>query len=242
MSHFKIVLVVLLSSAVISSQIKQKPGSRIIGGDLARAGQFPYSASIYIRTADGTYFYSGALLNNQWVLTAGQCVDGGLLFTIRLGTNSLTANDASLVRVATDTYFLHPQYNGETLENDIGLIKFREPITYSTYIQPINYLSEQTLPVGSQVVSIGWGQISDEDADLVDHLNYVQIVTLRNFNEGTCLGDIGSPLIQYGSRGYAYHVGISSFLSADGCESTDPSGFTRTAVYRDWIRNTIANN
>ena len=48
----------------------------IIGGASARAGQFPFIASIYINRADGTFFCSGALINSQWVLTAGQCVEG----------------------------------------------------------------------------------------------------------------------------------------------------------------------
>lgn len=30
-------------------------------------------------------------------------------------------------------------------------------------------------------------------------------------------------------------VGISSFISANGCESTNPSGFTRIYEYTDWI-------
>jgi hypothetical protein len=55
----------------------------------------------------------------------------GKLFTLRLGSNSLTANDASLTRVSSDSYFLHPDFNPETLENDVGLIKLRMPITYS---------------------------------------------------------------------------------------------------------------
>lgn len=52
-----------------------------------------------------------------------------MLFDIRLGSNRL--NDASAVRVATDEYYLHPDYNPDTLENDIGLIKFREPVEFT---------------------------------------------------------------------------------------------------------------
>jgi secreted trypsin-like serine protease len=51
-------------------------GGRIVGGEVANAGQFPFAAAIYIVTADSTYFCGGALINMQWVLTAGQCVDG----------------------------------------------------------------------------------------------------------------------------------------------------------------------
>lgn len=49
---------------------------RIIGGQEAFAGQFPWAAAIYITTNDGNYFCGGALLSSLYVLTAGQCVDG----------------------------------------------------------------------------------------------------------------------------------------------------------------------
>lgn len=84
-----------------------------------------------------------------------------VLFTVRLGSVSLSANDPNALRLATDTYYVHPDYNADTLENDIGLIKFRLEITYSDYIKPITLLPTTTLPDSSSVVTIGWGQTSD---------------------------------------------------------------------------------
>jgi secreted trypsin-like serine protease len=64
-------------------------GERIIGGNVARVGQFPFIAAIYINTANGNYFCSGALINSEWILTAGQCVDGYLLHLVSVrSTNS----------------------------------------------------------------------------------------------------------------------------------------------------------
>jgi secreted trypsin-like serine protease len=57
-----------------------------------------------------------------------------------------------------------------------------------------------------------------------------------NYNEGTCIGDNGSPLAQYLSL-YKWVGGVASFISANGCESTEPSGFTRIFPYIDWIKN-----
>ncbi|XP_063913726.1 brachyurin-like [Zophobas morio] len=230
-------------------------GGRIIGGTTANAGQYPYIVAIYKSTTTGQYFCAGTLIYNQWVLTAGQCVADGVLFDIRLGSNRL--NDASAVRVATDEYYLHPDYNPDTLENDIGLIKFREPVEFTDYVKPVSFLSLANLTGSALVVVAGWGQTSDEDAGLSTDLNTVPLVTLSNeecrltfgnqitdnmlcasgnYNEGTCTGDIGGPLVQTGII-LQYHVGIASFISGRGCESTDPSGFTRTAPYVPWIRN-----
>ena len=32
------------------------------------------------------------------------------------------------------------------------------------------------------------------------------------------------------------HVAVVSFVSTEGCESGAPSGYTRTAFFRDWIQ------
>jgi hypothetical protein len=75
-----------------------------------------------------------------------------------------------------------------------------------------------------------------------------------NYNEGTCnvnlsltllirvmnaffKGDNGSPLVELYMYRYYLMVGIASFISGNGCESTDPSGYTRTFPYNEWIRN-----
>lgn len=49
--------------------------ARIIGGEAARAGQFPFSTALYITTATSKIFCGGALLNNLWILTAGHCIE-----------------------------------------------------------------------------------------------------------------------------------------------------------------------
>lgn len=49
-------------------------------------------------------------------------------------------------------------------------------------------------------------------------------------------GDMGGALIQT-VGGNSIHVGIASFQSHKGCETTEPSGFTKTIAYLDWIRN-----
>lgn len=49
-------------------------------------------------------------------------------------------------------------------------------------------------------------------------------------------GDNGGPLVVYAnSRNNV--MGVASFISGNGCESNDPSGFTRTWPYITWLRN-----
>ena len=49
-------------------------------------------------------------------------------------------------------------------------------------------------------------------------------------------GDSGGPAVVNGTTN-PVHVAIVSFVSTKGCEAGLPSGYTRTAYYRDWIKN-----
>jgi secreted trypsin-like serine protease len=241
---------------VQAAQIRPRQNEgRIIGGELAYTGQFRFAAAIYKSTSDGTFFCGGALMGTRWIVTAGQCVDGGLLFNIRLGANAL--NDTNAVTVSADTYFLHPDYDPTTLSNDVGLIRLSTSVAYNEKVWPIDFMAYSPLPDNSSVVTLGWGQTSDDGTGLVNDLNYVDLITLSNdecklafgnqvnenmvcvkgnSNEGTCKGDLGSPLMRYDNY-FGYLVGVSTFISSNGCESSDPSGFTRTYPYADWIKN-----
>jgi secreted trypsin-like serine protease len=263
MLKMKEYLIILLCSYLactwcLQEQLNErKIGSRIIGGQAARAGQFTYSAAITVQTSNSRFFCGGTLLNQEWILTAGQCVDGAELFTIQLGSNTLEGDDPYRVKVSSSEYVVHPDYNSLTLENDVGLIKLRMPVEYSQYLNQIGLLATSYNVSFSSFVATGWGQTSDEDSGLSNDLMWVNVVPLSNeecklfygnqigvnticvggyYNEGSCYGDTGSALIQDIGK-YKIHIGIASFISGNGCESTDPSGYTRTFPYRDWIRN-----
>lgn len=49
-------------------------GNRIVGGEEAAPGQFPWQVAVYYRRADGgLYFCSGVLVSKSYVLTAANC-------------------------------------------------------------------------------------------------------------------------------------------------------------------------
>ncbi|KAJ3656433.1 hypothetical protein Zmor_015513 [Zophobas morio] len=231
-------------------------GARIIGGQVAYAGQFPFAAAVHVQTTDSKFFCGGALTGNDWVITAGHCVYNGVLFTIQLGSNHLESDDPGRVTIATSTYILHPDFNPDTIENDIGLIKFRRPVDYNIYLGPV-YPPEFSLQDDASVYALGWGQTSDTDPELSNELRFLLIRTISNaecrmiygdqitdnmvcaignYNEGTCIGDNGGPLVAGYGKYYAL-VGVASFVSANGCESLNPSGYTRTYPYLEWIQN-----
>ncbi|KAJ3657127.1 hypothetical protein Zmor_016152 [Zophobas morio] len=248
-----IILLVPPSSSTLQAQNNV---ARIIGGSEARPGQFPSAAAIYATKEDGTYFCVGALANPQHVLTAAHCVISTINCQVILGSTTLQGSDPNRLVLSTNYRSIHPYYNPETLENDIALLMFHLPITLTDYIQPINLPTERDeLFANTETVAIGWGQISDDTAGLTNHLNYVTVSTISNaecqisfgdvivnnmvcavgnYNEGACIGDSGGPLIAE-INNTQYVVGVSSFISTRGCETTDPTGYTRTSPYYSWI-------
>ncbi|XP_063913642.1 brachyurin-like [Zophobas morio] len=232
--------------------------SRIIGGFDANIRAYPFVVAVNVQTSLSRFFCGGTLYGSEWVITAGQCVDGATLFTVSLGSATLNDDDPNRVTVATSTYYLHPEYNPQTLENDIGIIQFRIPITHTDYIKSVNFLPSENIALGIQYYAFGWGQISDSDSSLSNKLKvaYIGSITneecrlyygsqitdnmvciVGNYNEGICHGDTGGPLITTLRTGTTVLIGVASFMSSNGCESTDPSGFTRTYPYVDWIAN-----
>ncbi|XP_068903460.1 brachyurin-like [Tenebrio molitor] len=254
---------ILLCSYLVSIWcLQEKPdarkiGSRIIGGEPARAAQFPFAAAITVQTNSSKFFCGGTLINREWILTAGQCVDGAILFTIQMGSNNLEGDDRT-VTLSTSEYVIHPYYNSLTVEHDIALIKLRIPVQYSMYLISVDYVGTHFVGPNINLKAIGWGQTADQDSELSNELMWTNVVALSNeecrlyygnqigtsticvegnYNEGSCYGDTGSAILQDMGKMYVEVVGIASFLSGNGCESTDPSGYIRTYPYRDWIKS-----
>jgi secreted trypsin-like serine protease len=270
MMKFLVLTLLCLSAVSALSFLRKlpnsKPGARIVGGQQASPGQFPWQAAIYKYTADGRYFCGGTLFNEQWILTAGQCVIDATEFTIQLGSNQLDSTDNNRVVLNATTYYVHPSFDPTvSLRFDIGMIKLSSPVTLTDYIQPVRML-ESMSPIykGVSVETAGWGQTSD-NGDLVNDLNYVQLKIIANaecktyygnqfwgtmtctegsnYNEGFCFGDVGGALLADVPVGdYKIQVGISSFISQNGCESLDPTGYTRVDGHYSWIVDTIRNN
>jgi secreted trypsin-like serine protease len=164
------------------------PETRIIGGEIARASQYPFAAAIHVQTANSKFFCGGALTSNDWVLTAGHCVYNAVLFTIQLGSAQLVSDDPNRMTVATSTYILHPDFKPDTIENDIGLIKFRRPVDYNMYLWNV-IIYPLTLADYQQATILGWGQTSDDDPELSNDLRYATITTISNLECRMVYGD-----------------------------------------------------
>lgn len=78
-TKMKFLILLLISSKAFTSPVKNAHEERIVGGEVASAGQFPYQAGMFLFKSfesDGASQCGGSLINPIWILTAGHCTNG----------------------------------------------------------------------------------------------------------------------------------------------------------------------
>ncbi|KAH0821079.1 hypothetical protein GEV33_001711 [Tenebrio molitor] len=148
------------------------------------------------------------------------CNPSATLFTIQIGSITLEDEDPNRVTLTSSEYIIHPDYNPDTLENDLGLIKLNETFAITPTSQPIAWLPTTPLDNETIVSVFGWGQTSDDGPLPVNLLHWNTVTALNNedcrliygnqlkdnmvcvagdYNNKTrtCSGDSGGPLVQY---------------------------------------------
>lgn len=117
---------------------------RIVNGDRAQLGDFPWHASLVIKyrqdsaTASPT-FCSGAILNEYWILSTADCIANAT--SIRVDVGSVDINNPFL-SVLPDAFIIHPQYNQDKFKNNIVLLRLPESskLIFSTEVSQGRYL------------------------------------------------------------------------------------------------------
>lgn len=58
--------------------------------------------------------------------------------------------------------YLHQEYDLNTVDNDIALIRLKETVKFNEHVRPICLpKTNNTLPVGTRCTVIGWGKQGD---------------------------------------------------------------------------------
>lgn len=108
---------------------------RILDGQDAQRGQFPYFVSL----VDGTnqyHFCGGSIISHWHILTAAHCLNEFSVNEI-WAVLGATEFDKRITVTLIDQMVIHPDYNAEYFLNDIAVLKVSDKIMYSDIIKPI---------------------------------------------------------------------------------------------------------
>ncbi|XP_075956494.1 ST14 transmembrane serine protease matriptase a [Anarhichas minor] len=236
--------------------------SRIVGGEDADEGQFPWQVSLHVKSFG--HVCGAAIISPMWLVTAAHCVqdDARTRFSqpgtweAYLGLHRQGNIGPSVVKRNLKKVIPHPNYNAHTYDNDIALMQLDSPVKYSDYIRPICMPAPQhDFPVGSTVWITGWGATREggfaakvlqrAQVRIINHSVCNDLmggqITSRMLCAGVlaggvdaCQGDSGGPLSSpSGSR--TFLAGVVSW--GDGCARRNKPGiYTTVTKFRGWIK------
>ncbi|NXK95398.1 CFAI factor, partial [Formicarius rufipectus] len=99
---------------------------RIVGGEIAKKGEFPWQVAIKDTSNEGTTVYCGGVyIGGCWVLTAAHCVRASRVHLYRVWVGMLNSiqYDKETHTLGLKQLIIHENYNASTYENDIALLE-----------------------------------------------------------------------------------------------------------------------
>ncbi|CAL4135487.1 unnamed protein product, partial [Meganyctiphanes norvegica] len=200
---------------------------------------------------------------SQWILTAAHCIRKKLY--VRLAEHDIRDYEGRELEIKVQKMFKHPDYDLETIENDIALLKLPKKVQLGKHIRQICLPAQAAPPpIGNKCIIAGWGKERESHIFGSDVLNYAKVPIVsrkvcraaypehpitRNHvcagykrgNIDSCAGDSGGPLLCKGEDGLWSVHGVTSF--GEGCGETGKFGvYTKVANYIHWIRKTMKEN
>ncbi|MDC7745393.1 trypsin-like serine protease [Rhizobium binxianense] len=169
--------VMLLLAAPVPAQqdtdFAGEDGGRVIGGQAAKKGEWPWQVKILAPDPEQRGRFGGhcggALIAPRWILTAAHCVTSG-----RSGKQDLFARDLLIVEgkskidkviavdgpdkpgLAVDDVIIHEDFDRKVFANDIALIKLAEPAKSKPAVLA-SASDEAVEAAGHKAVVTGWG-------------------------------------------------------------------------------------
>ncbi|KAK8393307.1 hypothetical protein O3P69_013376 [Scylla paramamosain] len=243
--------------------------TRIVGGSQAERNEFPWQVSLqFVSNWYTHHICGGTVIDQRWVLTAAHCTHNfeSHQLLVVAGEHHLKRRHGEEQTRKVETIVEHPQYNVETQEYDIAMIKLSQPLVMDgVTVSPIclpPYLNKFT---GNGVVT-GWGN-TKEDGESSDVLMKVVVPIIsdqecRNsyraigytgpiidnmlcagYSTGgkdACQGDSGGPFISLGRDSRYYLAGVVSW--GIGCARPHvPGVYTEVSHFVPWVSDVISN-
>ncbi|XP_058790870.1 venom protease-like [Phymastichus coffea] len=243
---------------------------RVVGGNPAALGAWPWIALIGYGQPSSPYVNfrcDGTLISSRHVVTAGHCIQNDLK-SVRLGERNLKSktDGANPRDILVEEAIVHPEFDEETLKNDIAILKLNKDVQFTNMIQPIclplpNDVKNRNY-VGTFPFVAGWGA-TYYNGSSSDVLREIQVPVVSNAqcersyqyvrgltvddnvicagyaqgDKDACQGDSGGPLMFPRNATY-YLIGVVS--GGYKCaEPGFPGIYTRVTSFLNFIRSNM---
>ncbi|XP_063229051.1 serine proteinase stubble-like [Bacillus rossius redtenbacheri] len=235
---------------------------RIVGGDEAGFGSFPWQA--YIRI--GSSRCGGSLINRYHVVTAGHCVARAAARQVQVTLGDYVINSAveplpaytfGVREIRVHPYF---KFTPQADRYDVAVLKLDRPVQFMPHIAPICLPEKNEDFLGQYGWAAGWGALQAGsrlrpktlqavDVPVIDNRlcerwhksNGINVVIYeemmcagyRGGGKDSCQGDSGGPLMMEKS-GRWFLIGIVS-AGYSCAQRGQPGIYHRVAHTADWI-------
>uniref|UniRef100_A0A3Q4BDK2 Plasminogen activator n=1 Tax=Mola mola TaxID=94237 RepID=A0A3Q4BDK2_MOLML len=253
----------------------ERPAFRLFGGKESDIMEQPWQALINVYQArHKKYFHrcGGVLIDSCWILTAAHCFEDRervLKLEVILGRTFRKQNSSSQQIFKVEKYWRHENFDSETFDNDIALLKLKTDIGICAINSPEVLPAclpepDLKLPEWTECEISGYGKDSEFAAEYSQRVKrgYVRLwpeercvpdvlsgrtVTSNMLCAGdtrglddACKGDSGGPLVCR-NHGKMTLMGVISW--GDGCGQKDKPGvYTRVVNYINWINGKMEAN
>ncbi|XP_031767970.2 transmembrane protease serine 3-like isoform X2 [Galleria mellonella] len=186
---------------------------RIVGGMETSISMYPYNVAI---SRNGKHWCGGSIIDEQWVLTAGHCLDSAFdgdkrklqPFVVRAGSSF---HNRGGYQARINRVFFPENYVPGSADFDYSLLRLDRPMPIGRNIAVLNLPSrDYVMKEGDILIVTGWGS--------TDH-------------------DSGGPAVRDGVL-----LGIVSFGGKQCGDPRSPGVYSRVSQVTDWVEETITSN
>ncbi|KAK7066899.1 hypothetical protein SK128_027104 [Halocaridina rubra] len=247
---------------------RKNPITRIVGGVQTTVNEYPWQVGL-VQPGNSQPFCGGSIISDEYILTAAHCVTGtspsNLNVVVGEHNWATTSETAATQTLSVQQITIHPNYNSNTLNNDLALIKLSSPLTFpdDNTIAPVCLPPPGDSYSNVQATVTGWGTLS-QGGSQPQNLMEVTVPTMSNTQcqsllgasaitanmlcagptsggKDSCQGDSGGPLTTPGGTNYEVQIGIVSW--GYGCAQPNrPGVYTRVTNYLNWINGITAGS